>query len=109
MIEIVITQLLDLSNYTFNIHPVPLIVLGMISLTLGFMVLAHERFSRISISFFIVTLTSNVWFFGFGWIYNSNNESIAFLWAKAAYLAVPFIGGINLSFLRRGAWGISTI
>jgi hypothetical protein len=93
-----LSQAFDLVNYTFNFHAVPLYIIALASLALGLMVLAHERFSRISFLFFLVTLTSGIWFFGFSWVYLSNQEDVALWWTRVAYIGVPFLGSAVYTF-----------
>ncbi len=41
--------------------------------------------------FFLVTLPIGVWFFAFSWMYCSTDQTVAYWWAKAAYLGVPLL------------------
>lgn len=65
---------------------------------LGLFVLARERISLVSLSFFAVTLTVSIWLFCFSWVYAANNETTALWWAKAAYTGIPFIAPATYGF-----------
>ncbi len=86
-----ILQVLDPRNYTFSGYAIPTFATTTILLVLGLLVLIHERASRVSRLFALVILTVSGWFFAFSWMYSAANEDVALWWAKAAYLAVPFI------------------
>lgn len=87
-----IVQILDVSNYVFSVHAAATFTATAILLALGLLVLVHERASRVSRLFALVTFTVSVWLFAFSWMYSTTSESVAYWWAKAAYLCVPSIG-----------------
>jgi len=60
-------------------------------LVLGVAVLIRERVSRLSVLFFLITLSMYLWLFAFSWMYSATDEGVALWWAKFAYLGVPFI------------------
>jgi PAS domain S-box-containing protein len=91
-------QVLDLNNYFFNVHSLPLILTGLASLALGLIVLSYERFTYVSKIFFFVTFTSSCWFFGFSIMYNSSIEDVAIWWGKVTYLVVPLIASSVYNF-----------
>jgi PAS domain S-box-containing protein len=87
----VLRQVLDLNNYYFNVHSLPLVLTALASLALGVTVLTYERFTPVSRIFFLVTFTSSFWFFGFSIMYSSSVEEVAIWWAKITYLIVTLI------------------
>lgn len=60
-------------------------------LLLALSVLIRERYSLVSRAFVLMPLTAGAWFFAFSWMYCARDEDTALWWAKAGYLAVPFI------------------
>jgi PAS domain S-box-containing protein len=93
-----IQQVLDLSGYTFSVYAIPGFAATAILLLFGLLVLIHERASRVSRLYALVTLTASVWLFAFSWMYSSTNEGVALWWAKAAYLGVPSIASAIYHF-----------
>ena len=53
--------------------------------------IVRERASRISILFAALTTSVAVWLFCFSLMYASTNERTAAFWARAAFVAIPFI------------------
>lgn len=87
-----IRQVLDPASYAFSIYAIPTFVSAAILLLLGLLVLVHERASRVSRLFALVTLVIGGWLFAFSWMYSTTSESVALWWAKTAYLGVPCLG-----------------
>ncbi len=94
----VITQVFDLSNYVLNVSSIPTFVAALAILALGSLVLVHEQGSLVSLLFFLMTLTLTIWLFSFSWMYCAINPQVALLWAKTAYLGVPFIPSVIYHF-----------
>jgi PAS domain S-box-containing protein len=67
-------------------------------LLLGLAVLARERMSLVSASFFVMTLTISIWLFCFSIVYSTTNEQVALWWMKASYLGVPLIAPATYQF-----------
>src|SRR5437867_4457445 len=67
-------------------------------LALGLSVLARERVSRVSLAFFLMTLTVGIWLFAQSLVYSSAGPDIALRWARAGYLGVPFIAPATYLF-----------
>ena len=84
-------QIIDLSNYAFNIYAVPPFVTSVLILLLAITVLVSERFSRISLNFFLMIIPVFLWHFSFSWAYCSADETAALAWIKIAYLGIVFI------------------
>jgi len=64
---------------------------GTLVFLLGAVVILRERASRISILFVALTTSVAVWLFCFSLMYASTNERTAAFWARAAFIAIPFI------------------
>jgi PAS domain S-box-containing protein len=60
-------------------------------LVLGLSVVVREQYSLVSRAFVVMPLLAAAWFFAFSWMYCAQDEGVALWWAKAGYLAVPFI------------------
>ncbi|GBD96477.1 MAG TPA: response regulator [Nitrospirae bacterium] len=84
-------QIFDLSYYAFNIYAVPPFVTSVLILLLAITVLVSERFSRISLSFFLMIIPVFLWLFLFSLVYCSTDKATALLWIKTAYLGIVFI------------------
>ncbi|MBI4354842.1 MAG: MASE1 domain-containing protein, partial [Candidatus Omnitrophica bacterium] len=84
-------QLLNPANYAYNPAAAPTFLTMAAIFVLGIAVLVRERGSLVSVLFFLVTLTVNVWLHAFSWMYCATSLSVALWWAKAAYLGVPLI------------------
>jgi PAS domain S-box-containing protein len=88
----------DPMSYLFNLYAMPTFVAAAVSFFMGILILVHERASRVSFLFFLSTLAISIWLFCFSWMYSANEPRVAFWWAKAAYLGVPFIGSAVYHF-----------
>jgi len=86
------------ANYEFNPYAIPVFAAALAISLLGIGVLVHERASRVSVSFFLVTQTTALWLFCFSWMYSAKEEVFALMWAKAAYLALPFLPSAIFKF-----------
>ena len=49
-------ELFDAANYSLNPYAIPTLMTGVAIIALGFIVLVGERNSRVSLSFFIMTI-----------------------------------------------------
>lgn len=86
-----ITQVFDLSNYTFSVYAIPTFLTTAAIFLLGIVVLTRERGGRVGWLFFVFTLSISVWLLSFSWMYCASGEHVALWWAKTAYLGVAFI------------------
>ena len=68
----------------------PLIV-GFLMLILGLVTFIRDRASKVSSSFFLVTLSIFVWLGSLPWLYSASNEHVALFWAKIEHFGVAFI------------------
>ena len=94
----VLRQMRDPGNYTFNLNAAPPLFTFFAILSLGLFVLFKERHSSVKGSFFLLTVTIGFWLLAFGGMYSAVNETVAYRWAKMAYLAVPFIPAATYYF-----------
>src|SRR3989338_3594086 len=78
-------------NYFFSWFALPTFVAAASTFLMGILVLIRERGTRVSYAFFLTTISIGIWLFAFSWMYSTTDTRVAFLWAKAAYLGVPFI------------------
>jgi hypothetical protein len=83
--------LFNLPNYTFNPYAIPTLVTGMAIISLRFFVLVGERNSRVSLGFFVMTLTAATWLLSYSIMYCAANESVATSWASLGHLGITFI------------------
>ena len=84
-------ELFNLVNYSFNPYAIPTLVTGVTSIALGFIVLVSERNSRVSFSFFIMTVTAAIWLFCYSLMYCAIAAPVASTWAVMGQLGVTFI------------------
>ncbi|HEX8597218.1 MAG TPA: ATP-binding protein [Chloroflexia bacterium] len=93
-----VAQVLDPQGYTFTFYSLPTLLTMSAVFLLGLFVLARERISLVSISFFMVTVAVSIWLFCFSWMYAANSAETANWWSRAAYLGVPFIAPATYQF-----------
>ena len=86
-----ITQLYDPAAYAVNLHAIPMVLTAISVLVAGATVFIRERFSRVSLAFFVLAVACTIWLFCFAMMYCSTLPQVALWWAKLAYLGVPFI------------------
>ncbi len=84
-------ELFNLANYSFNPYAIPTLVTGVAIMALGFIVLVGERNSRVSLSFFIMTVTAAIWLFCYSLMYCAVAAPVASAWAVMGQLGVTFI------------------
>jgi len=84
-------QLVTPDNYTFTIHAVASLIVGMASIILGLYVLIRERGSLIGMLFWLFTVCAGLWLEGFGMTYASLQPGPASYWIKLAEIGVNFI------------------
>ena len=84
-------ELFNLVNYSFNPYAIPTLVTGVTIIALGFIVLVSERNSRVSFSFFIMTVTAAIWLFCYSLMYCAIAAPVASTWAVMGQLGVTFI------------------
>lgn len=74
-----------------NIYAIAPLIVGFLMFVLGFVTLIRDRVSRVSSSFFLVTLSIFVWLGSLPWLYSASNEHVALFWAKIEHIGVAFI------------------
>lgn len=84
-------DLFNLANYRFNPYAIPTSVIGVAIIALGFIVLVGERNSRVSLSFFIMTVTAAIWLFCYSLMYCAMVAPVASAWAVIGQLGVTSI------------------
>ena len=87
----------DGTAYGFSPYAVPTALTAVLMLGFGASVIAR-RVSRISVTFFSLTLAASVWMLAFTLMYSARDATTALLWARLAYLGVPFIAAAVYQF-----------
>jgi len=75
----------------FNIYAIAPFIVGFLMLVLGLVAFLRDRASKVSSSFFLVTLSIFVWLGSLPFLYTASNEQSALLWAKIEHIGVAFI------------------
>src|SRR5262245_44197898 len=86
-----LAELLNSDNYRTSLSALPTLLTASTMLALGLMVLARERQSRVSGSFFVMTLTGAIWLFSYSMIYCSQTEPAALAWSAVGHIGIVFI------------------
>jgi PAS domain S-box-containing protein len=74
-----------------NIFAIAPFIVGFLMLVLGLVTFIRDRASKVSSSFFLVTLSIFVWLGSLPWLYSAPNEHVALFWAKIGHFGVAFI------------------
>lgn len=85
------SELFPAELYRFNLFAVPTLLTAITMLALGMKVLLRERNSRVSISFFVMTLTAALWLASYSFMYCAQTRSIASAWSVLGHLGIAFI------------------
>jgi diguanylate cyclase (GGDEF)-like protein/PAS domain S-box-containing protein len=93
-----IAALLDSQSYALRLAALPTLGTALAALILGAAVVRRERWSRVSLIFLLVPLTIAMWLVCFSLMYLSSDPGVAFTWARAAYLGIPFIPAAIYTF-----------
>jgi PAS domain S-box-containing protein len=98
-------QFLDSLIFKLNIFTVPPLVVGILMFILGLITVIKDKASKVSVNFFMVTLSILVWLGSLAWLYSASNEQDAFLWAIIEHFGVAFIPSFffifTLDIIRR--------
>jgi PAS domain S-box-containing protein len=86
--------LFQAAGYAFNIFSLPPLAAALAGFFLGIIVLSRGR-NKPSLLFLILSLSLSVWFFTFALMYSSASAATALVWARLAYLGVPFIPALS--------------
>ena len=81
----------NLENYYFNINAIPVLVVGIFMLFLGFFVFTKKRNSNVNLSFLLICLSVAIWLFSTALGYFSKVPEIAKIWFKIDNFGVIFI------------------
>ncbi len=74
-----------------NLLSISPLIVGFLMLVLGVAALIRDRASRVSYSFFLVTLSIFVWLGSLPWLYSASSERVALFWARIEHFGVAFI------------------
>ncbi len=74
-----------------NIYAIAPFIVGFLMLVLGLVTFIRDRASKVSSSFFLVTISIFVWLGSLPWLYSASNEHVALFWAKIEHIGVAFI------------------
>jgi PAS domain S-box-containing protein len=84
-------EFLNPAHYALNSYALAPFVAAVAIVVLGMVVLAREHYSRVSITFHIMTLSAGIWLFGYAVMYCALSESTAMVWAFVGLLGVTLI------------------
>jgi len=93
-------QLFSFSNYFFNPHAVPVLIVGSLILFAGMTIFIANRRALSNFSFFLICLSVSVWLLATGIGYLCESEKIAVVWFKYDNFGVAFIS-ISVYFFTR--------
>ncbi|MFH2138343.1 MAG: ATP-binding protein [Candidatus Omnitrophota bacterium] len=85
-------QLFNLENFTFNVHAIPLIAVGMLIFIIGSSILWQGRKICKNVSFFLLCASFTIWLCSMGIVYLCNNVQSALLW----YKVFTFFGVVSI-------------
>lgn len=91
-------DLFNLANYHFNPFAMPTLFTGIAIITLGFIILVGERNSRMSFSFFIMTVAAAIWLFCYSLMYCAVAAPVATTWAVMGQLGIICIPAAVYNF-----------
>ena len=74
-----------------NIYAIAPFIVGFLMLVLGLVTFIRDRASKVSSSFFLVTISIFVWLGSLPWLYSASNEHVALFWTKIEHIGVAFI------------------
>ena len=98
-------QSLETILFSLNINTIPPLIVGVLMLVLGATTLIKDRASKVSTSFFMVTLSVFIWLGSLPFLYSASNEHEALFWARIEHFGVAFIPSFffifTLGIIRR--------
>jgi len=86
-----IAAMLNPDIYDTSLFGVLTLLTACTMLALGLRVIGSERFSRVSVAFFIMTLTGAVWLASYSLMYCALDEGVARGWSKIGQVGIVFI------------------
>ena len=90
--------ILQSTSYTLNPFCLPPLAVAVSCLLLGLIILSRGR-NPVSVVFMILSTCLTVWFLAFTMMYASTRREVALVYARAAYLGVPFIPAAALHLM----------
>jgi len=90
--------ILDGHSYAFNPFCLPPFLVAVSAVVLGAIVLSRGR-NPVSVLFMLLSTCLSIWFLAFAMMYSSARSEVALVYARAAYLGVPFIPAAALHFM----------
>jgi len=84
-------QSLETIFFDLSIHTAPPLIVGFLMFVLGLVTLIRDRASRVSASFFMLTLSIFLWLGSLAWLYSASSDAEALVWAKIEHFGVAFI------------------
>ena len=84
--------------YSFSFYALPSILTALVVVAVGLGVVLR-RVSRASTAFFALSMFIAVWQVAFVGMYMSHSAAIALIWARIAYLGIPFIPAASYHFV----------
>ncbi|UCC94584.1 MAG: GHKL domain-containing protein [Candidatus Omnitrophota bacterium] len=85
-------QLLNLSNYQYNLHALLVILVSIAIFSIGLFVLLQAKKLLKNVAFFLLCSSLSLWLFSMGFVYLSNNPQTALLW----YKSFTFLGVVSI-------------
>lgn len=82
---------IEVTFLKLNIFAFAPLLVGFLMLVLGLVTIIKDRASKVSSSFFMVTLSIFIWLGSLPWLYSAADEQVALFWAKIEHLGVAFI------------------
>lgn len=94
----------DLSNYAFNVHAVPIFIIGFLTLNLGLLAYFSNRAAATNQHFLMLCISIFVWLYGTGMGFLSRDPRLALQWFKldnfgVMYISVAFYA-FSMAFLE---------
>lgn len=87
-----INQLLDLSNYRFNFHALPVLIESGLVFFIGLFIFFQAKKLIKNVAFFLLCASLSLWLFGTGIVYLCANAQTALAW----YKYVAFFGVVSI-------------
>lgn len=91
-------QVFDLVHYNLSGYALPPLITGLLVMALGAAVLARERSSFVSFSFWILTWVGATWLLSYVGIYCAKSPATALWWARLENMAVAFLPSLTFIF-----------
>jgi len=86
-----LTQIFNINNYSLNIHGILVGIISLLILFTGLSVVIKNKFSFKGITFFLVSLSINLWLTGMSFLSLTKNVDITLFWAKFTEIGVVFL------------------